>query len=841
MDSKRIPTPTRRQFLSTSMGVALTTSLGLSQDQAIVGPDSVDAESLNRRRRYLQEIRELVPGTLTRVRKRKKLDLKINAFDESWDDWQQRTGELPPDFARMPSIPHLPSPLVLYENGHEVRVETLQQWERKKKWIREQYEHWISGVMPPSPDNLRSSVLRTEWEGEVKIEEVLLQFGPAHQGELRLSVMTPRGDQPLPVFLSNQSRGRQDVNTAIRRGYMVCIYKAGQPSEHRLDSDPSEQWRDLYPQYDFGGLARWAWGATLAIDYLYTLPEVDRDKIGFEANSRYAKMAPIAAAFDQRIGAVVPSRGNFAGAIAFRHATAMFGNQRTDEGMRYYPQWFVPRFRFFIGREHKLPVDQNLLLALIAPRGLMLSQAYTEHQGNPWAIEQTYRSVREVYRFLGHEDRLHLYQQPGEHGPTVDDIESYFDFFDAVFERQHFKKYEQWVNGYTFEKWKRVSEVTTDPLAFPKKNLGDFILGSDGRKLDHADDWFRHREAVRKRVLSVLGNEPVGIAARRRSSIRPTSGRSSTYPRVLFNRAAGNSSRPVKHPKKQNMLASSFRFGDQLRGHLYYMADADGKPRVKAEMPVVIWLHPYNYAQGYSRHVEWPFGLLTQAGFGVLAFDQIGFGTRVEQAKLFYQRHPDWSLLGRMVTDTRAAIDALEALDIVDPCRVYVLGSSLGAKVGLFTAALDRRVAGIAVATGFAPLRLQKQGKGNEGIRHYSHLHGLLPNLGFFEGHEERLPVDYDDVMALIAPRPLYVLAPTLDRYHPVEDVRAAVDSVRPLYNLLGRDSALTLETPRGFNAYTIFWQADWQSWTYKWLSEQAKAEPLPWVYKDKVKQASED
>ena len=78
---------------------------------------------------------------------------------------------------------------------------------------------------------------------------------------------------------------------------------------------------------------------------------------------------PSRAAFDERIGAVVPSRGNFAGAIPFRYATAMFGNERIDQVTRYYPQWFSPRFRFFIGREHKLPVDQNSLLSLIAPAG----------------------------------------------------------------------------------------------------------------------------------------------------------------------------------------------------------------------------------------------------------------------------------------------------------------------------------------------------------------------------------------------------------------------------------------------------------------------------------------
>ncbi len=50
----------------------------------------------------------------------------------------------------------------------------------------------------------------------------------------------------------------------------------------------------------------------------------------------------------------------------------------------------------------------------------------------------------------------------------------------------------------------------------------------------------------------------------------------------------------------------------------------------------------------------------------MLAFDQIGFGTRVEHAKEFYRRYPEWSLLGKMVADTKAAITAASALEIVD-------------------------------------------------------------------------------------------------------------------------------------------------------------------------------
>jgi pimeloyl-ACP methyl ester carboxylesterase len=179
-------------------------------------------------------------------------------------------------------------------------------------------------------------------------------------------------------------------------------------------------------------------------------------------------------------------------------------------------------------------------------------------------------------------------------------------------------------------------------------------------------------------------------------------------------------------------------------------------------------------------------------GFAVLAFDQIGFGARVRDARGFYRRYPHWSLMGRMVADTRAAIDALAALDAVDASRISLMGYSLGAKVGILTAALDPRVHSLAAVCGFDPLRLDTADRGVEGIRHYSHLHGLMPRLGFFAGHESRLPFDFDEPLALAASRPVLLIAPTHDRYARVADVRAAVQPVR----------GVTLETPMDFNRF---------------------------------------
>jgi hypothetical protein len=112
----------------------------------------------------------------------------------------------------------------------------------------------------------------------------------------------------------------------------------------------------------------------------------------------------------------------------------------------------------------------------------------------------------------------------------------------------------------------------------------------------------------------------------------------------------------------------------------------------------------------------------------------------------------------------------------------------------LLTTALDNRVHGLAAIAGFDPLRLDNAERGVEGIRHYSHLHGLMPRLGFFVGQEAKLPFDFDAALALAAPRPVLLIAPSLDRYARVADVNKEVEAVRW--------PTLKFETPLSFNSF---------------------------------------
>src|SRR5262249_56728300 len=78
-----------------------------------------------------------------------------------------------------------------------------------------------------------------------------------------------------------------------------------------------------------------------------------------------------------------------------------------------FPPCFFPRLRFFSGREDRLPVDGNLLVALVAPRACLITYGNNDEVSQPWPMEQAYRSARRAYEVLGKPDALDVMHSPG--------------------------------------------------------------------------------------------------------------------------------------------------------------------------------------------------------------------------------------------------------------------------------------------------------------------------------------------------------------------------------------------------------------------------------------------
>jgi pimeloyl-ACP methyl ester carboxylesterase len=236
----------------------------------------------------------------------------------------------------------------------------------------------------------------------------------------------------------------------------------------------------------------------------------------------------------------------------------------------------------------------------------------------------------------------------------------------------------------------------------------------------------------------------------------------------------------------------------------------------------VIWLHGYSYPLGYMwvyRSDPHPILALVNAGYAVLAFDQAGFGSRMGEFAPFYKRHPHWSLLGRMVEDTTRAVDALSADTAIDPDRISVFGYTIGGTVGLYAAALNPRIKSVVSISGFTPMRTDTADRGTGGLARYSEERALIPRLGFFIGNESRLPYDFDELIATIAPRSVLVVEPTMDRATTPADVREAITRAKQVYNLYSASDKLTLYEPVDYTRLT----SATQDWAIGWLNAMSK------------------
>jgi len=754
-------------------------------------PGDLAAQETQKQEQYLKQILRVLPPLFPGRG-------RVSPLDSTWRDWLERTGELPPDFSAMPSRPFLPDPLVLEENGKQIPITNSEQWEQKREWMRRELQHWETGTFPPPPENMQARVLEETKDGEVIIRTVELRFGSGHRAKMTAQLMIPPGEGPFPVFLT-QWNHRGWAQIAVRRGYIGCIY-AGADGH-----DDSDTFADVwYPGYDFTQLMRRAWGGSRVVDYLYTLPMVDKEKIGLTGHSRNGKQSLMAAAFDERIDAVIPSSGGTGGEIPFRYTSKKYDIEDISI-ITGVPNWMHPRMRFFVGREQKLPVDQNLFMALIAPRGLMLSDAVTETYANPWGIERTYWSARKVYQFLGAPNNIGIRMRYGRHGTIAEDIEAYVDFFDYVFGRSSYKPKNKFFYDYSFSDWTQKSGESIDPLQYPQRGIDDLLENRNDNPITSVEAWEEKKARLQQVVRWGLGEEPPGVT--------------NPGPEALQNRRRSGSSdwgkiigRPDS-PRMGRMVVGPYHsFGDYLYGDLYYPIDKQGAMR-QGPFPVVMFLHEYSYGSGYAKNIEPLVEDLVAHGFAVFSYDMIGFGSRFEEGARFYDRYPKWSKMGKMVADARGALEALSNMTFVDKDQIYVVGYSLGATVGLYTAALDNRVRGMASVCGFTPMRLDTPDKGTEGIRAYSHLHGLLPRLGFFVGEEARIPYDFHELLGSIAPRPLFVLSPSWDRDATLEDVVHCVDQVRKVYGLYGAESHLSQWIPDDYNRFSRAMQRKVVEW----------------------------
>ena len=758
------------------------------------------AMSLQERRAYRDKLLEILP--------------EVEAFSA----WLAETDELPPDFDALPRMNQLPDAFQFLDGQ---RVETKADWQRRRAEILALFEQYAFGTFPPRPEIHHVDVKET-LEPEYRRREVVLHLGPEGQVPYAFSMVLPLGDGPFPVLMTP---GRADTTVMIRRRTIGLSYP-GNDFNNGADAILAA----LYPDNDLASLPARAWGATIVLDYLETVPEVDMNAIGIYGYSRDGKQATIAGAIDERIDVVLAGSTGVGGTLPYRLAGERNQAESIESTTRMFPSWFHPRLRFFSGRIDRLPVDGNLLVALIAPRACLIHYNRNDEVGNTYGNEAAWRDARRVYAWLGVAEKVGLMRQPGFHSSGFD-LERGLDFMDIAVGRSEATWHNDTLFPWDFENWQEQSGEMPDPNKYPIRSRETLLTQGD-IKIDSVKLWQAKAQTILEKVRVMLGDHPpyvtvstrgfMGLGGGRRrggQSEQPPGVRALEPARIepdvpgwVINR--NNMEFGWRDPDRSAVQAKTVRFGyGGIQGMLYTAKDA----AEDAKLPTVIWLHSYSYPIGYMwvyRRVTHPVLALAQQGYAVLAFDQSGFGERMEETRTFYDRYPHWSRMGRMVEDVHKAVDALQQEPQVDPDRIFVLGYSLGGMVGLHATALDARIKGLVSISGFTPMRTDTVDTGTGGIARYSHERGLIPRLGFFIGEESRLPYDYDELIAAIAPRPVMIVAPKFDRDANAKDVHAAVERARDVYALYDAESKLEL----------------YESWDYTRLPANTQATLIEWM-----------
>jgi len=728
---------------------------------------------------------------------REKL-LRIIPEIEAFNAWLTETGELPPDFDALPRINSLPDAFRFLDGR---RVETAGDWKARRAEILQLFEQYVFGKIPPRPV-IHHADMQEAWEQGYRSRTITLHLGRSGEVEYRFSMVLPEGEGPFPVLMTP---GFSDTATLIRRGYAGVSYPGND-----FNDGSAAVLEALYPDSDLAALPARAWSAGIVLDYLETVPEMNMDAIGIYGYSRDGKQATIAGAIDDRIDVVLAGSTGVGGALPYRLAGERNQAESIESTTRMFPSWFHPRLRFFSGRIDRLPVDGNLLVALIAPRACLIHYNRNDEVGNTYGNEAAWRDARRVYAWLGEPEKVGMLRQPGFHSSGMD-LEKGLDFMDIAVGRSAAVWHNDELFPWNFEKWRAHSGESIDPRDFPVNDPYDLLI-VDGEKVTTPAQWRVKAEAIRKQVRFMLGESPPKVVVPSRGfggfpgrkvpekPVERPPGVRALEPARMEPDVPGwvierNSAEfGWRDPERTAVQAHPVTFGN-VQGMLYAPKDAPED----AGLPAVIWLHSYSYPIGYMwvyRRDLHPVLALALSGYAVLAFDQSGFGERMDETKPFYDRRPHWSRMGRMVEDVGEAVTALRKNPQVDPDRISVFGYSMGGMVGLHAAALDPRIQGVVSIAGFTPMRTDTVDKGTGGIARFSHERGLIPRLGFFVGNEMRIPYDYDELIAAIAPRPVLIVAPKFDRDADQADVRAAVELARPVYELHGAGDALELREP---------------------------------------------
>ena len=394
------------------------------------------------------------------------------------------SAQLPPgtnvDESKVPPYT-LPDPLVM-SNGKKVK--NAKEWTTiQRPYIYHLFEENVYGRYPTQPVDIHFKVRESSnnaLNGTATRKQVRIYLHPTDTTVFTdVLIYLPNSKKtPAPIFLSLNFRGNEAVNKdpailpsqhepqvnakpldsirgtdpywqiedAIKRGYGVATAFYGD-----MEPDNKDGWETgirttlkdvlkIQPE-EWGALGAWAWGMSRIMDYLQQDPSIDSKRVALMGHSRLGKASLWAGASDTRFAIVISNESGEGGATLSKRWFGETVKRINDQ----FPWWFVAAYKKYNDNTASLPLDQHMLLALIAPRPLYVASAEGDQWSDPKGEFLSAVNASKVYALFGKKglgtdimppvnhpvgNTIRYHIRTGKHAVTSYDWQQYLAFAD---------------------------------------------------------------------------------------------------------------------------------------------------------------------------------------------------------------------------------------------------------------------------------------------------------------------------------------------------------------------------------------------------------------------------
>jgi len=324
-----------------------------------------------------------------------------------------------PSIEELPIIEPLPDPF-MWSDSTRGRIESVDDWRCRRAEIGAEVEHYELGTKPEPPENLEASftddtliTLPPLFEGgdSLTLSGSLLTVTVV-EGEDTLTmyvpISLPEGEGPFPAVIGVGlfGPGSLPLDIFTSRGIATIHYMEWQVTDAWSQIRGDGPFYQLYPDTKRGKFIAFAWGASRIIDGLEMCPQanIDLSHLAITGCSYAGKIALFSGAFDERIALTIPQEPGGGGDAAWRVSETLSGVETLRSAQGY--AWYYQDLADFNYAVTKLPFDHHEVMAMIAPRALLLI-------GNPtmvWLAEESghvdCKAAHEVWKAFGVPDRF---------------------------------------------------------------------------------------------------------------------------------------------------------------------------------------------------------------------------------------------------------------------------------------------------------------------------------------------------------------------------------------------------------------------------------------------------